>query len=392
MKRQCLTRKWESESKDSLSQDKRTKLNRRDHTRSMNDIQMTQPSRALFTDEDRSEIRLAVRKPLVYLDSCIWIDVAERFGPLCQKCRSFVHAGKALFPVSFSAVNEVIEQPTAEKRSRVAALMDELSEGVCFRPSDTIHQLEADLALPVILGAAQIGFKREEILTWIAEFAAKMKIQFPPSWNQADADKFIRLIAGRSELRSVKWIVDHSPPGQMRLENAERMERFVQGMKDATARSMSHFQHLAKDVRWKRLLLEERISVVKSRISPRMTKSLLGVVGPEKLLATIAAISRQAGEGGEHRLAQIMKVMPSLDIQCHLMAERVSNHSRKPRKQDFFDVEHAIVGGAYADVFVTADGNLFDLLTRRCQVSRDHGCRVARGVKGLEEALEQIDN
>ena len=233
---------------------------------------------------------MAVRKPLVYLDSCIWIDVAERFGPLCQKCRSFVHAGKALFPVSFSAVNEVIEQPTAEKRSRVAALMDELSEGVCFRPSDTIHQLEADLALPVILGAAQIGFKREEILTWIAEFAAKMKIQFPPSWNQADADKFIRLIAGRSELRSVKWIVDHSPPGQMRLENAERMERFVQGMKDATARSMSHFQRLAKDVRWKRLLLEERISVVKSRISPIMTKSLLGVVGPEKLLATIAAI------------------------------------------------------------------------------------------------------
>ena len=142
----------------------------------------------------------------------------------------------------------------------------------------------------------------------------------------------------------------------------------------------------------KRLLLEERISIVKERISPRMTESLLGAVGPEKLLATIRAISSQVGEGGEKRLAQIMKVMPSLDIQCHLMAERVSNHSRKPRKQDFFDVEHAIVGGAYADVFVTSDGNLFDLLTRRCRVSSDRGCRVARGVKGLEEALEQIDN
>ncbi len=376
----------------SLSQNKRTKLNSRNHTRSMNDTQMTQPSRALFDDEDRSEIRLASRKPLVYLDSCIWIDIAERFEPLSQKCRSFVHADKVLFPVSFSAVNEVLEQPTAEKRSRVAALMDELSKGVCFLPSDTIHQLEADLALPVILGAAQIGFKREEILTWIAEFAAKMKIQFPPSWNHADADKFIRLIAGRSELRSVKWIVDHSPPGQMRLENAQRMERYVQGMKDATAKSRSHFQHLAKDVRWKRLLLEERISIVKKRISPRMTKSLLGAVGPEKLLAMITAISSQVGEGGEKRLAQIMKVMPSLDIQCHLMADRVSNHSRKPRKQDFFDVEHAIVGGAYADVFVTSDGNLFDLLTRRCRVSSDHGCRVARGVRGLEEALEQIDN
>lgn len=358
----------------------------------MSNTQTTQHSRTIFNHEDRSEIRLAACKPLVYLDSCIWIDIAERFEPLAQKCRSLVHADKALFPVSFSAVNEVLEQPTAEKRSRVAALMDELSKGVCFRPSDTIHQLEADLALPVILGAAQIGFKREEILTWIVEFAAKMNIQFPSSWNQADADKFTRLIAERPELRSVKWIVDHSPPGQVRLEHAERMERFVQGMKDATAKSLSHFQHLARDVRWKRLLLEERISVVKNRISPRMTKSLLSVVGPEKLLATIAAISSQVGEGGEQRLAQIMKVMPSLDIQCHFMAERVSNHSRKPRKQDFFDVEHAIVGGAYADVFVTSDGYLFDLLTRRCRVSSDRGCRVARGIKGLEEALTRIAN
>lgn len=356
----------------------------------MNDIQMTQRSRAVFSDEDRSEIRLAAGKPLVYLDSCIWIDIAERFELLSQRCRSLVKAGEALFPVSFSAVNEVLEQPTAAKRSRVAALMDELSQGVCFRPSDTIHELEANLALPVILGAAETGFKREEILTWIVEFAARMNVEFPLSWNQTDADKFIRFLAARPELRSVKWFVDHSPPGQMRLENAQRMERYVQGMKDEIAKSISHYQHLAKDVRWKRLLLEERISVVKKLISPRMTKSLLGAVGAEKLLATIAAISKQVGEGGEQRLANIMKVMPSLDIQCHLMAERASNHSRKPHMQDFFDVEHAVVGGAYADVFVTSDGNLFDLLTRRCRVSSDHGCRVTRGVKGLEEALIQI--
>jgi hypothetical protein len=358
----------------------------------MNDIQMNQRCRAVFNDEDRKEIRLHARKPLVYLDSCIWIDIAERFELLSQRCCSLVSANKVFFPLSFSAVNEVLEQPTAAKRSRVAALMDELSQGICFCPSDTIHQMEADLALPVILGAAQIGFEREKILTWIVEFAAKMNIQFPASWNQADADKFTRLIAASPELRSVKWMVDHSPPGQMRLEHAQRMERYVQGMKHEIAKSASHYKHLAKDVRWKRLLLDERISVVKKIISPRMTKSLLGAVGPEKLLATIAGISKQVGEGGEDRLDKIMKAMPSLDIQCHLMAERISNHSRKPRKQDFFDIEHAVVGGAYADVFVTSDGNLFDLLTRRCRVSNDRGCRVVRGIKGLEEALIQIAN
>lgn len=356
----------------------------------MSNTRTTQHSRAVFNDEDRNEIRLVASKPLVYLDSCVWIDIAERFEDLSQKCRSLVNAGKVLFPVSFSTVNEVIEQPTASKRSRVAALMDELSKGICFRPSDTIHALEADLALPVILGASQIGFKREEILTWIVEFAAKMNLQFPPSWDQTDADKFTRLIASRPELRSVKWIVDHSPLGQMRLENAQRMERYVQGISNAISNSVSQHKHLAKDVRRKKLLLEERAAVVKKLISPRTSRNLLSVVGPEKLLATIKSITKQVGEGGEQRLAQIMKMMPSLDIQCHLYAERASNHSRRPRKQDFFDLEHAVVGGAYADVFVTSDGNLFDLLTRQCRVSSERGCRVVRGVTGLEDALIHI--
>ncbi len=349
-------------------------------------------NRPIFSDQDRSAIRAAANKPLVYLDSCVWIDVAERFEDLSLHCRSLVHTGKVLFPVSFSTVTEVIEQPTAVKRSRVAALMDDLSKGLCFRTSKTIHEMEANLALPVILGASEIAFKREEILTWIAEFAARMTLRFPPSWNRAKADKFTRLLADRPELRSVKWLVDHSPPGQMGRENAERMERYVQEMTAMMARSLSHYQHLSKDARWKQLLLEERTSVVKRLISPTMSENLLNVVGQEKLLDTIAAIAKQLGEGGQHRLDQIMKAMPSLDLYCHIMAERGRNHSRKAYAQDFFDVEHAVVGGVYADFFVTSDGNLFDLLTQRCRISADRGCRVVRGVKGLKEAIKQVAN
>ena len=214
--------------------------------------------------------------------------------------------------------------------------MDDLSKGLCFRTSKTIHEMEANLALPVILGASEIAFKREEILTWIAEFAARMTLRFPPSWNRAKADKFTRLLADRPELRSVKWLVDHSPPGQMGRENAERMERYVQEMTAMMARSLSHYQHLSKDARWKQLLLEERTSVVKRLISPTMSENLLNVVGQEKLLDTIAAIAKQLGEGGQHRLDQIMKAMPSLDMYCHIMAERGRNHSRKAYAQDFF--------------------------------------------------------
>jgi len=62
------------------------------------------------------------------------------------------------------------------------------------------------------------------------------------------------------------------------------------------------------------------------------------------------------------------------------------------REQDFYDVEHAIVDGAYADFFVTSDGNLFDLLTNRCSISAERNCHVVRGVKGLEEVLGEISS
>jgi hypothetical protein len=121
-----------------------------------------------------------------------------------------------------------------------------------------------------------------------------------------------------------------------------------------------------------------------------MSRTLLKIVGPERLLDTIAAISKKVGEGGHKRLEQIMKAMPSLDLHCHILAERSCNSTRKVREQDFYDVEHAVVGGAYADFFVTSDGNLFDLLTNRRRVSAEMNCRIMRGVRGLIEILDRL--
>jgi hypothetical protein len=346
----------------------------------------------VFSKQDRGKVMAVANKPLVYLDSNVWIDITEKFPELAEYSRRLVHANKLLFPVSFPIVDEVFQQPTEEKRLRVAELMDELSRGVCFRPSKMIHDLEANLALNVILGTSTPAIQKEQILTWVVEFVGRMVLKFPPSWKQQDADRFHSLIVNRDELRSVKYLAKSLQGNQMRQENAERMKRYVDGMTSSIEKSNSDFRHLAKDVRRKQLLLEERISVVNKLISPNMSKALLKVVGPEKLLDTIAAISKQIGEGGLKRLEQIMKAMPSLDLYCHILAERSCNSSRKVREQDFYDVEHIIVGGAYADFFVTSDGNLFDFLTNRCSISAEKNCCVKKGVEGLKQILNQFSN
>jgi hypothetical protein len=345
-----------------------------------------------FSERDRSAIMAVASKPLIYLDSNVWIDITEKFPEVGEQCRHLVRNNKILFPVSFSIVDEVFQQPTEKKRLRVAELMDDLCGGICFRPSKMIHDLEANLALHVILGTTATAIQREQILTWVVEFAGRMILKFPPSWKQEDADKFHSLMMERRELRSVKYFAEHLDGNQMRIENAECMKRYVEGLTASIAKSNSHFQHLAKDVRRRQLLLEERAAVVQSLISPKMSKTLLKIVGPEKILDTIAAISKRIGEGGKERLEQIMKAMPSLDLHCHILAERSCNSTRKVREQDFYDVEHAIVGGAYADFFVTSDGNLFDFLTNRCRISVEQNCCVKRGVEGLTQILNQFSN
>jgi predicted nucleic acid-binding protein len=72
------------------------------------------------------------------------------------------------------------------------------------------------------------------------------------------------------------------------------------------------------------------------------------------------------------------------------MAELTGNYARKVKEQDFHDDEHAIVPAVYADVFVTGDRHLLDLLTRRCDIPAARGCKIVRGVQGLREVLRSL--
>jgi hypothetical protein len=344
----------------------------------------------VFTNEDRKLIDFAANRRLIYLDFNVWINIAEKLKHVAAECRRAVSLGKVLFPVSNATVSEVIEQLNSAQRARLATLMDDLCRGICFKPSDDIYKAEATSAFAVILGQPVIKVSRERTLTWIVECFGQMAISFPSSWSEASAKQFNRQLSNLPELRSVKWLADHLPVEEMRAKHDRSKKDYVERMRVTMEKCASEHQHLAKDIRRKKLLLEERDWALNKFVSPQITKNLLEIVGPEKTLSTIEAISREAGEGSEQRLEQVMAVMPSLDLYCRIMAERGINPNRKPKGQDFHDAEHAIVGSVYADAFVTADGYLFDLLTHRCSIPVERGCNVVRGVVGLEEVLKEL--
>ena len=347
----------------------------------------------LLNAEDRVAIATAANKRLVYLDSNIWIGLAEDENSqnVVGQCRRAVHTGKILFPVSNPAVSEVFDQPNPTQRSQVATLMDELSQGICYLPTDTIYTLEADLAFGILLGQVVTAVDREQTLSWVGEYLGPQSLEFDSEFNQTDAERITRQIAQLPEYRSVQWLAKHLPVDEMRGHHAGFKKRYVEQMSAQIVRDTARVQLLDKNKRRQQILLDLRTCwAITKVVSPRITSNLLNVVGPEKLQDTFAAIGQKAGEDGEDRLMQMMMKMPSLDLSCQIFAEWLLNPTVPIEEQDFQDFEHAVVGGVYSDFFVTSDGYLFDLLTTRCTVPNGNGCRIIRGIQGLADILQSI--
>ena len=347
----------------------------------------------LFNAEDKVAVATAAKKRLVYLDSNIWITLSEDVNnsQIVRQCRQAVNSGQVLFPVSNPAMSEVLEQPNAAQRASVAALMDELSQGICYLPTETIYALESDLALCILLEQVPTAVEREQTLSWVGEYLGVGNIDFSPEWSQADAEKFTRQVAKGVELRSVKWLVDHLPADSMHQAHTGFKKRYVEQMSEQIVRDTKRVQLLNKNKRRQQILLDLRTCwAIAKVVSPRITNNLLNVVGPDKLKDTIAAISQKIGDGSESRLMQMMMEMPSLDLSCQIFAEWLLNPTVPIEEQDFHDFEHAVVGGVYSDFFVTSDGYLFDLLSTRCSISNGRRSSIVRGVQGLTDILQTV--
>lgn len=330
----------------------------------------------VFDSETRPPEALISRK-LVYLDSVAWIELAERSTDLAASCAAAVANGHVLFPLSHPAISELIEQPDRSQREVVADLMDRLSLGVSFRPGAAVELLEADAAFAVLLGISAKAPNPSRVLSWIGEYVGTAHVEFPNQWSKEDALKFIEHYRDHPSVRSVRWLVDNGPLEQMQESHRESKTRYVEKFSEAIARGAAAVDHLSGPARRKRLLREEWEWLVGKKLTPRIRDTLIDIVGIENLPEAVKALTTKLGEGSEQRLKDLMTVTPSLELTCEIMAARVSDVRRRVRPQDFHDVEHALLGAVYAQVFVTHDGGLMDLL-RRCSVPGRRGCQILR--------------
>ena len=108
-------------------------------------------------DGERSAYRRHVTgRKVAYLNTEMWIQLGRDGDELALQCRSLcedaVKQKRLIFPLSYAACSELVQQAPSPSRAERVHLMQSLSEGVAFRDRATVYRIEAEAALPLLLG------------------------------------------------------------------------------------------------------------------------------------------------------------------------------------------------------------------------------------------------
>lgn len=302
-------------------------------------------------------------RAIVYLDTNIWIELRDANTAEAERCRDAcfraVTDGRAIFPVSYASVSEVLENPVAELRTRQADLMDALSRKVTFRNSSLVYAIEGEAAYRFLFHGESVPLRRHEAFTSLPDHIGDGQMNFPAGWKPADIERFLSFYRTGDHC-SVRWLVDHDKSAETRGRHAS-IETYAEQM-DAQREAQRGQLFQGGKVERDTVAHDERIALFKSHVLPAMRRAGFAEKGLDSI-EFVRAFREKHGDGNRRRLRDVFRAAaPALEMLAQIYTRRALDVRRKTKKQDFWDNEHAGLAPVYADAFVTADGNLNEVL------------------------------
>jgi hypothetical protein len=351
-------------------------------------------------------------KLLVYLDTNVFINLTRQKPTIDSSdavaclaaCRRAKASGRVLFPLSHALISELLEQKLSdEPTSRTghlarAALMDELSDGVSFRATHHIYDLEAEAAVPLLSGTQANAPDHTRMFTYAAEWPADRVLEFPPSavWTDAAIQSLLKHAEKEWPSNSVLPLLERAGEQVRSSHRAIRQGKQAE-LAQSIARAADNVRNTNGSVNWTRALRQEQEHVFRSCVLPALRRALAIGRPPNEASSLIAAAERLVNEGNGNSLTlgQLLAAMPATGHHAELFARRVMNPERTYVDGDFLDNEHAEVPPAYCRAVVTERG--LATLLRQCDVPKARGCAFISAGNGrsllfsLTEWLEEQD-
>ncbi|MCE7890789.1 MAG: hypothetical protein DYH12_14025 [Sorangiineae bacterium PRO1] len=309
---------------------------------------------------------------VIYLDSNIWIDLRDAKTDEARACREAcglaVDEGRAIFPLSYGSISEVMHNPSKEARERQADLMDALSLGVTFRAPHVVHALEGEAAYRYFYRNDSTPVSRSEVFTLVPDHVGDGRLEFPAGWKATDVARFLDYMQSETGWRTVRWLVDHLDHEE--IARNHQLGHYESSMAEVVTKQRELARGESKKKVRARLLTEARVELFNQHVLPAIRRALIRDVGLDRMVEESERVQEEHGEGGPGRLAVVFQAAtPSLELRAQLFAARALDTNGRPKATDFWDTEHASVAPIHADAFVTADGGLRTMLRAQKKLS-----------------------
>ncbi len=327
-------------------------------------------------DGERAAYRAHVSgRWIVYLDTVIWIHLQRNDEPVTRQCRSLCEAAvkgkRAIFPLSYAACSELVQQAPSPSRDARMQLMQSLSEGISFRDFDTVKAIEAEAALPLWLGEEPSPPDVSRLFAGVQECISDIAVSYA-ALDRPPPEEFVAWLRAGPVFKALTEYVRICD----RLKKHEEATIFFDARRDLLSPSIVNAANACRSsngkVNRKKAFLQEAFASARSAY-PAL-KAAFAKRQPEDERKAMERAHKDAR--GVERLRELLSGMPSVATEAELNTERVMHPERKHKgREDLWDVEHAIVPAPYSDVWVTRDSWSAGLV-RSCDTPRKRGCTV----------------
>lgn len=346
-------------------------------------------------------------RTLIYLDQNIWINLEEgKHQDVLTLLKALKARGRIVCPLSFSLVEELFNQPTQELRQRRAKLMDELSGGITVRDSKIRERTEVR---SIFETSERAGFVKEHGYSVAAEFLGDMVLT--PADDSLLALKVAEFCAkhgeASEELRSVLWLVNHMSLDDASRRQPYRLPDYVSRCEADLIETRKDLKKFHKSQRRERALRKMRLKQLTKyarylktqdeadlELNPNSPNQAVEdfrlpfhhCQNKAKIVEWLKEPDKVDGLPNDNLLGAFFHEIPTVELRHQYYANTYLG-TRRPKRQDFFDVEH-LTTIPYVDFFVTSDGYLKDVV-RATAIPQKFGCRL---VEGTSELLTHLGN
>ncbi|HEX3148021.1 MAG TPA: hypothetical protein VHR66_08045 [Gemmataceae bacterium] len=301
----------------------------------------------------------------VFLDTNVWIDMADgkldAAKPIREKLTELVGAGVLFCPLSRTIIWELFKQ-AKDSRLRTGGLMESLSLNACFTRPEEIFAWEFSVFLKRLASRCDEQCERHMLFVPVlGHLTSSCSLKYAadsPADYVRESSKIIFDALSRMSLTDL-----------LKLDTEVISEFLRAAPAPPYQREAEFFRAFAKGDRDKVWTYEAAV------VSKNVVEPIIKNLSASDVVTLHAFIGTAPKDKYGGILPTLMPRLPAVCNHVDVMALASEDPNRKDRPSDFYDLDMLPVPLAYADVFVSRDRRIRDMLQNRGKLLHRNRCQ-----------------